>query len=76
MMAGYSLRLSDDLRARLKAAAAEDRRSVNAEIIIALEGHLSRRRVRRLIDEARSLTDRERELLDDWDATCETLRGA
>jgi hypothetical protein len=75
-MAGYPLRISDDLHARLQLAAAEDQRSVNAEIIVAIEDYLSRRRVQRLVNEARLLTDRERELLDDWDATCEALRGA
>jgi len=75
-MAGYPLRISDDLYARLQLAAIQDQRSVNGEIIVAIEDYLSRRRVHRLVEEARSLTDREHEFLDDWDATCEALRGA
>lgn len=74
-MANFPLRLDDTTYDQLKAAADSDGRSMNAEVVTAIEDYLHRRRLTRLTNEAAALNDQQRDALDDFDATCEALRA-
>jgi len=74
MASSYPLRLDDALKTRLETAACQDERSLNAEIVVALEDFLRRRRVKMLVNEKNSLSPEDLELLDIFDATCEQMR--
>lgn len=51
-MATFTIRISDEMRDRIKSAADEDRRSMNGEVEWLLEGALARRAERNGTDRA------------------------
>lgn len=57
------LRLPDELHARLKAAAEQDAKSVNAEAVIAIEDYLARRQTAQAREFARMIAVRDAALL-------------
>jgi predicted transcriptional regulator len=58
------LRLPDELHAQLKAAAAEDDQSVNAEAVAAIADYLARRQTAKVREIAREVAKRDAELLE------------
>ena len=75
-MAGFSLRIDDELHQQLKRASDEDGRSMNDETVVAIKDYLARRRREKLIAAAAALTDDDRAYLDEFDSFCEAANLA